>query len=92
MRSFVNYFIIFLIPFFTLTQEPKKLTLEDIYFSNTFNQDWVWGLNSMKNGKEYTVIDYIKNDISIDKYSYKSGKKINSILKSSEIEFIFFPL
>ena len=90
MRSFVNYFIIFLIPFFTLTQEPKKLTLEDIYFSNTFSQDWVWGLNSMKNGKEYTVIDYIKNDISIDKYSYKSGKKINSILKSSEIDSLKF--
>ena len=90
MRSFVNYIIIFLIPFFTLTQEPKKLTLEDIYFSNTFSQDWVWGLNSMKNGKEYTVIDYIKNDISIDKYSYKSGKKINSILKSSEIDSLKF--
>ena len=90
MRSFVNYIIIFLIPFFTLTQEPKKLTIEDIYFSNTFSQDWVWGLNSMKNGKEYTVIDYIKNDISIDKYSYKSGKKINSILKSSEIDSLKF--
>ena len=90
MRSFVNFIIIFFIPFFTLTQEPKKLTLEDIYFSNTFSQDWVWGLNSMKNGKEYTVIDYIKNDISIDKYSYKSGKKINSILKSSEIDSLKF--
>lgn len=90
MRSFVNYIIIFLIPFLTLTQEPKKLTLEDIYFSNTFSQDWVWGLNSMKNGKEYTVIDYIKNDISIDKYSYKSGKKTNSILKSSEIDSLKF--
>ena len=90
MRSFVNYIIIFLIPFFTLTQEPKKLTIEDIYFSNTFSQDWVWGLNSMKNGKEYTVIDYIKNDVSIDKYSYKSGKKINSILKSSEIDSLKF--
>ncbi|MEC8537434.1 MAG: S9 family peptidase [Bacteroidota bacterium] len=90
MRSFVNFIIIFFIPFFTLTQEPKKLTLEDIYYSNTFSQDWVWGLNSMKNGKEYTVIDYIKNDISIDKYSYKSGKKINSILKSSEIDSLKF--
>ena len=90
MRSFVNFIIIFFIPFFTLTQEPKKLTLEDIYFSNKFSQDWVWGLNSMKNGKEYTVIDYIKNDISIDKYSYKSGKKINSILKSSEIDSLKF--
>ena len=90
MKSFVNYIIIFLIPFFTLTKEPKKLTLEDIYFSNTFSQDWVWGLNSMKNGKEYTVIDYIKNDISIDKYSYRSGKKINSILKSSEIDSLKF--
>ncbi len=90
MRSFVNFIIIFFVPFFTLTQEPKKLTLEDIYFSNTFSQDWVWGLNSMKNGKEYTVIDYIKNDISIDKYSYKSGKKTNSILKSSEIDSLKF--
>ena len=90
MKSFINYIIIFIIPIFALTQTSKKLTLEDIYFSNSFSQDWVWGLNSMKNGKVYSIIDYQKNDISIDKYSYKSGKKINSILKSSEIDSLKF--
>ncbi len=90
MKSFIYYFIIFLIPFFSFSQASKKLTLEDIYFSQTFQQDWVWGINSMNNGKEYSIIDYQKNDITIDKYSYKSGKKIKTILNSSDLDSLKF--
>jgi len=90
MKSFIYYVIIFLIPFFSFSQASKKLTLEDIYFSRKFQQDWVWGINSMNNGKEYSIIDYQKNDITIDKYSYKSGKKIKTILKSSDIDSLKF--
>ncbi len=90
MKSFIYYLIIFLIPFFAFTQNSKELTLEDIYFSRTFQQDWVWGINSMNNGKEYSIIDYQKNDITIDKYSYKSGKKIKTILNSSDIDSLKF--
>ena len=90
MKSFIYYLIIFLIPFFAFTQTLKKLTLEDIYFSRTFQQDWVWGLNSMNNGKEYSIIDYKKNEITIEKYSYKSGKKIKTILNSSNVDSLKF--
>ena len=98
MKSFIYYLFIFLIPFFTSTQTPtlktisssKNLTLEDIFDSKTFQQDGVWGLNSMKNGKEYSIIDYKKDEITIDKYSYKSGKKIKTILTSSDVDSLNF--
>ncbi len=97
MKSFIHYLIIFFIPFITKAQtgvssqdggtpEKKAITLEDIYASRSFQQDWVWGLNSMNNGKEYTIINYKKDEITIDKYSYKSGKKIKTILNSSNVD------
>ncbi len=90
MKSFIYYLIIFLIPFFGISQTAKELTLDDIFLNRTFQQDWVWGLNSMKNGKEYSVINYTENIITIDKYSYKTGKKIITILKSSDIDSLRF--
>ena len=90
MKSFIYYLIIFSIPFFAFSQASKELTLEDIYFSRKFQQDWVWGLKSMNNGKEYSVIDYQKDEVTIEKYSYKSGKKIKTILNSSDLDSLKF--
>ena len=90
MKTFIYYLIPFLIPIFSLTQNSKELTLEDIYLSNAFQQDWVWGLNSMNNGKEYSIINYSKNETTIDKYSYKTGKKIKTILNSTNIDSLKF--
>ena len=44
----------------------------------------------MNNGKEYSIIDYQNNLVSIDLYSYKTGKKIKTILSSTEIDSIAF--
>ena len=90
MRKPIYYLIIFLISFFCYPQAKKDLSLEEIFSERKFKQDWVWGLNSMNNGKEYSIIDYEKESVSIDKYSYKSGKKIKTILNSLEIDSLNF--
>jgi dipeptidyl-peptidase-4 len=90
MKSFMYYLIIFLTPFLTTSQISKELTLNEIFLSRTFQQDWVWGLNSMKNGKEYSIMEYQKNIIKIDKYSYKTGKKIKTILNSADVDSLKF--
>ena len=90
MKSFIYYLFIFLIPFFGSTQTSKELTLDDIFLNRTFSQDWVWGLNSMNNGKEYSIIDYENNIVKIEKHSYKTGKKIKTILNSNDIDSLMF--
>ena len=90
MKSYTYYLFIFLFSLLSHSQANKKLNLEDIYLNRTFTQDWVWGLSSMNNGKEYSIIDYQNNLVSIDLYSYKTGKKIKTILSSTEIDSIAF--
>ena len=67
----------------------KEILNEDIFLNRQFSQDWVYGLNSMSDGLHYTTLER-KDTISIDKYHYKSGDKINSILKSSDIDNLKF--
>ena len=90
MKSYTYYLFIFLFSLLSHSQVNKELNLEDIYLNKTFTQDWVWGLSSMNNGKEYSIIDYQNNLVSIDLYSYKTGKKIKTILSSTEIDSIAF--
>ena len=90
MKSYTYYLFIFLFSLLSHSQVNKELNLEDIYLNRTFTQDWVWGLSSMNNGKEYSIIDYQNNLVSIDLYSYKTGKKIKTILSSTEIDSIAF--
>ena len=90
MKSYTYYLFFFLFSLLSHSQVNKELNLEDIYLNRTFTQDWVWGLSSMNNGKEYSIIDYQNNLVSIDLYSYKTGKKIKTILSSTEIDSIAF--
>ena len=64
MKSYTYYLFIFLFSLLSNSQVNKELNLEDIYLNRTFNQDWVWGLNSMNNGKEYSITEYQKNLVS----------------------------
>ncbi len=66
----------------------KEILKEDIFLNRTFSQDWVYGLNSMKDGLHYTTLEY-GDTVSIEKHNYKSGKMVSVILKSSDIDLKF---
>ena len=72
-----------------LAQE-KQISVEDIY-QGKFVTQGLDALRSMKNGKEYTILNFNLADTTsaIDKYDYKTQEKVETILSSknlSEIE------
>ena len=67
----------------------KEITNNDIFYSNKFSQDYIYGLKSMKDGTHYTTLS-MGDTVSIEKFSYDDFKKIETILKSSDIEDLKF--
>ncbi|PCJ81526.1 MAG: S9 family peptidase [Bacteroidetes bacterium] len=50
-----------------------------------FRSEGVWGIRSMANGSEYTISDYSETEgATIDQYSYKTGKKVKTIVTASQ--------
>ena len=82
-----NIFVLLLVTLSANLIAQKEIFKEDIFLNRTFSQDWVYGLNSMSDGLHYTTLERA-DTISIDKYEYKNGNKISSIVKSSEINNI----
>ena len=61
--------------------ESKEITLNDIFKTRKFYPEYVYGIKSLNNGDHYCVL---VND-SINVYSYKSGKRIKTIVASSQL-------
>ncbi len=71
-------FLVFLVLVVSLqTYAQQEITVEDIWKRYLFFPSSVDGLKSMQNGEHYTVYE---RD-GIDKYEYKTGKKIESLIK-----------
>ncbi len=68
---------------FTCVAQKKDIRLEDIWAQPTFRFDYVYGLNSMKDGEHYSSIDETTGNV--DEYDYASGKKAATILKVADL-------
>ena len=75
------------LPIYLLISQ-KEILMDDVFLNRTFSQDWVYGLNSMNDGSHYTTLEY-NDTISIEKYNYQSGEKVDIILQSSDIDLDF---
>lgn len=84
MKNFL--LILSLIFMFTSLSGQKKLTNEDIWYSPTFQMDYVSGLRSMNDGTHYTRLESTKNGNAINMYSYASGKMESEILNSTQLD------
>ncbi|WP_411028882.1 S9 family peptidase [Spongiimicrobium sp. 3-5] len=73
----------------TLSAQQKKITLEEIW-GGEFRTEGLDVLRSMKNGKQYTILNFdrSKGATSIDKYDYKTLEKVGTIVASSDSETI----
>lgn len=67
--------------------ELKQVSLADIWSDGTFRAETVRGLRSMNDGVHYTVLESSENGISLSKYNYKAGKRVESLLSSDELKF-----
>src|SRR5690625_803502 len=84
--------ILFFLSFFLLSQsainaQNKDISLEDIWQKHTFSQERLEALRSLKNGEEYTVMDFnrAQRSVSIEAFSYKTGEKTRTIINSNAI-------
>ena len=63
----------------------KQITLEDIWARGTFSARGISEINSMKDGEHYCVLS--RN--SVDKFSYKTGEKVESVCVFTDIDSKF---
>ncbi|MFT6730543.1 MAG: dipeptidyl-peptidase-4, partial [Glaciecola sp.] len=79
-----------LLVFFVTTlasAQNKEITLEEIW-DGTFRTERMDALHSMKNGQQYSILNY-KNGVSqIDIYDYKTLSKVSTLLSSSDLSGI----
>ena len=62
--------------------QTKQITLEDIWQNGTFRMEGISNIRSMHDGEHYTVL----TRTGIDRYSYATGQKKNTILSFSDIK------
>lgn len=88
---FSLFVLLFISAFSTVSAQNKDITLEEIW-DGTFRTQGLDALHSLKNGKEYSVLNYdkVKNTSAIDVYDYKSGEKISSLLNSQDLKGISY--
>lgn len=69
-----------------LVGQNQKFTLEKIW-SGAFSTKGMNALHSMNNGKQYTVLDFDRQNGSttIDKYDYKTLQKMETIVSSADL-------
>ncbi|MEJ4088616.1 S9 family peptidase [Galbibacter orientalis] len=68
------------------TAQNQKITLEEIW-GGAFRTEGMDVLHSMKNGTQYTVLNFDRSSKSaaIDKYNYKTLEKVETIVTSSDL-------
>lgn len=66
--------------------QSKEITLEDIWQNYNFYPKSYRGLNSMNDGEFYTQIKNGEEGQEIIKYSFKNGKRVVRLFKSSDFK------
>ncbi|MEO8935142.1 MAG: DPP IV N-terminal domain-containing protein, partial [Xanthomarina sp.] len=67
--------------------QNKEITIEEIW-NGTFRTEGMDVLHSMKNGQQYSVLDFDRSSGStaIDVYDYKTLKKVKTLVHSENLE------
>ncbi len=84
----LRYFVA-IIGFLTTTliySQDKQITLEEIW-SGAFRTEGMQALHSMKNGKQYSVLNYNRQNgtATIDIYDYQTLEKVKTLVSSNDI-------
>jgi len=87
MRKLLILFIAFTA---TITAQKKDISLDDIWSNGTFSTNRLNAFHSMSIGDYYTILnsDRKTSNTSLDKYSYKTLEKVETIVDSKDLEEI----
>ena len=69
-----------------LLAQKKEVTLENIWKTYDFYPKSVSGFNSMQDGNYYSKLDKKGDNSQINKYSFRTGQKIRTLVDSKNIE------
>lgn len=58
----------------TAQQQKKQLSLQDIWASATFYPEFPGVMRSMKDGKHYSGLSEVQDELTLGKYSYETGE------------------
>ncbi len=74
----------------TISAQKKDITLEDIWSNGTFRTNKLNSFHSMSIGDYYTIQNFDREtgSTSLDKYSYKTLGKVETIVDSKKLEEI----
>jgi len=88
MKKLLLVFIVFTS---LINAQKRNISNQDIW-TGAFRTERLNKLNSMKNSDNYTVLNYhnSSHSNSIDKYSYKTLKKIATIVDSKNLDSIYY--
>lgn len=81
--------LLFFIPGSAFAQEQKQITLDDLFKKGTFNQEVVYGLNSMNDGKSYASIepDPQTGKNVVAKHHFNNGKIASVLYYSTDVVY-----
>lgn len=85
--AYTSLLLLFLTAVSSITAQQKNITLEDIW-SGEFRAEYLNGLRSLDNGKEYSVLNRSRSGSTIDIYDYKTGKKVKTLVNSNTLSGI----
>ena len=74
--SFVSVILLLLLLSTVVHSQTKTITLNDIYSSNTFRSNSVYGIRSMNDGEHYTTLE---NGMHVVRYAYQTGKVVDTL-------------
>jgi len=84
----LKFFTLFLYCVTALTSaQNKDISLEEIW-DGTFRTERMFALHSMKNGQEYSVLNFKDGASQIDIYDYKTLSKQRTLLNSNTIDAV----
>ncbi|OAB79811.1 S9 family peptidase [Cochleicola gelatinilyticus] len=84
-KNLTRFLVLFLTAT-TILSAQQDITLNDIY-GGAFRTEGLDALRSLKNGTEYSVLNYDRDAkaSTIDVYNYKTGKKERTLLSSNDL-------
>ena len=91
MKKFIFSITLFLLSISSIKAQNKQVTLEEIWGGN-FRTEYMDALHSMKDGEHYSVLDFDQksNSTSVNKYSYKTLEKTNTLVNSKDLNDIAY--
>jgi dipeptidyl-peptidase-4 len=89
LKSNFLLFILLLCSFSAISQQKKKVSLEDVFKSNTFSQKSIYGINWMKDGQFYSSLQRGLTGPKVVKINVATGEEAEVLIDGGKLGINF---